>query len=93
MGSNVFVIRTQRKRWITMGLMGCVHTHQKMFVIEGWGSPGHIRNVVKKTCEGNKKSMKINRTINQAPAPSPEHDKIWAQWALDIPSESMLKNI
>jgi len=64
-----------------------------MLAIEGWGSPSHMRNVVKKTWEGNKKSMKIGQNINQAPTPRPEHDKIWAQWALNIPSENMLENL
>jgi len=38
----------QCKRWIPIKLMGCVHTHQGMHVIEGWGSPSHIQNVCKK---------------------------------------------
>jgi hypothetical protein len=29
--------------------MGCVHTHQGILAIEGWGSPNHVQNVVEKT--------------------------------------------
>jgi hypothetical protein len=29
----------QRKKWIPIGLMGCVHTNQRILIIEGWGSP------------------------------------------------------
>jgi hypothetical protein len=27
--------------------MGCVHTHQGILAIEGWGSPNHVQNVEK----------------------------------------------
>jgi hypothetical protein len=44
--------------------MGCVHTHQKIPIIEGWGSLRHIRNVMEKTKETNQKLGKIGQTIN-----------------------------
>jgi hypothetical protein len=37
----------QRKRWIPISLMGCVHMHQWIFAIEGCGNPSCIQNVVK----------------------------------------------
>jgi len=46
----------QCKRWIPIGLMGCVHTHQK--TLEGWGSPNHIWNVMQKTRKNNWKTGK-----------------------------------
>jgi len=42
---------TQCKKWIPIRSMGCVHTHQGMFAIEGWGSPSRIQSVVKKNGE------------------------------------------
>jgi hypothetical protein len=35
--------------------MGCVHTHQGIFAIEGWGSPSFVQSVVEKTRENNQK--------------------------------------
>ncbi len=79
----------QHKRWISISSMGCVHTHQKMPIIEGWGNP----NCVWKTGEDNWKVEKIGRATNQTLALGPEHDKIRARWALDVPSESMLERV
>ncbi len=42
--------RMQCKRWIPIGLMGCV---QRIHAIKGWGNPSHVRNVVEKTGEDN----------------------------------------
>jgi hypothetical protein len=56
--------------------MGCVHTHQGMPTIEGWGSPSCIQSVVQKTEETNQKAGKINRIVSKTLAPRPEHDKI-----------------
>jgi hypothetical protein len=39
--------------------MGCVHTHQGILAIEGWGSPYCIQNVVEKTKEINQKPRNI----------------------------------
>jgi hypothetical protein len=61
--------------------MGCVHTHQRILAIKGWGSPSHIQNIVKKIGEVSRKLEKINQTVNQALALRPKHDKIRAQWA------------
>jgi hypothetical protein len=36
----------QHKRWIPIGLMGCVHTHRRMPTIEGWVNPSCIQSVV-----------------------------------------------
>jgi hypothetical protein len=84
---------TQRKRWIPKGLMGCVHTHQKIFVIKGWGSSSHIRSVVEKIGEVNWKFGKISWTISQTPTPGLEHDRIWAWWALNILLDDVLKKV
>jgi len=84
---------TQRKKWIPIGLMGCVHTHWKIPAIEGWGNPSHIQSVVKNTREDNQKARKTNRTISQMFAPKLEHDKIQAQWASNISLESMLERV
>jgi hypothetical protein len=73
--------------------MGCVHTQWKIHVIEGWGSPSHIQNVMEKIREASRKLGKIGQTINQALALGPEHDRIWAQWASNIPLESILKRV
>ncbi len=56
--------------------MGCVHTHQNMQAIEGWGSPSHIRNVVQKIGEDNQKVGKISQITSQTPTLGLEHDKI-----------------
>ncbi len=50
----------QRKRWISIGLMGCVHMHQGIFVIEEWGSPNCVQNVMEKTGENNQKARKTS---------------------------------
>jgi hypothetical protein len=39
---------TQHNKWIPIGLMGCVHTHQRIFTIEECGSPSCIQSVVEK---------------------------------------------
>jgi hypothetical protein len=82
----------QRKKWIPIGSMGCVHTHRQMLAIKGWGSPSHVWSVVKKIID-NWKGMKIGRTIHQVPTLGPKHDKIWAQWVLDIPSNNILEKV
>ncbi len=51
---------TQRKSWIPIGLMGCVHTHRRILLIKGWGNPSRIRNVVEKTREDNRKVGNIS---------------------------------
>jgi hypothetical protein len=45
---------------------------------------------MEKTKEISQKPRKISGIVSQTPTFKPEHDKIWAQWALDVPSESML---
>ncbi len=54
----------QHKRWVPIGSMGCVHTHWGMPIIEGWGSPSHIQNVVQKIGEDNRKARKIGPNVN-----------------------------
>jgi hypothetical protein len=39
----------QHKRWIPIGLMGFVHMHQKIPIIERCGSPNHVQNIMEKT--------------------------------------------
>jgi hypothetical protein len=64
--------------------MGCEHTHQQMLIIERWGNPSHARSVVQKNGEDNQKAGKTSQTVNQALALGPKHDKIRAQWAIDV---------
>jgi hypothetical protein len=33
--------------------MGCVHKHQKILAIEGWGSPNCVRSAMEKIGENN----------------------------------------
>ncbi len=73
--------------------MGCVHTHQGMLAIEGWGSPNCIQSVMQKIGKDNKKTEKIGQVISQTFAPKPEHDKIQTRWALDVLSKNMLKRV
>ncbi len=61
--------------------------------IKGCSSPSHIWNVVEKTKEISRKPKNINWIVSQTPTPEPKHNEIWAQWALDIPSESMLEKV
>jgi hypothetical protein len=56
--------------------MGCVHTHQGIPTIEGWGNPNHVLNVVNKIGENNQKARKINQTLSQTSTLGPKHDKI-----------------
>jgi hypothetical protein len=60
--------------WIPIGLMGCVHTHKRRFVIERCDRPNHIQNIMKKIGENNQKVGKTSRAINQTPTPRP---KLW----------------
>jgi hypothetical protein len=73
--------------------MGCVRTHQRMPTIEGWGSLSHVWNVVKKNRENNRKDRKTSLVVSQTLALRPEHDKFWARWTSNIPSESMLERV
>jgi hypothetical protein len=83
----------QCKRWIPIKLIGCVHTHQGIPTIERYCNPNHVWNVVEKIRENNQKVGKINWVVNQMPIIGPKHDKILAQWALDILFESMLERV
>jgi hypothetical protein len=67
--------------------------HQRIHVIEGWGSQSHIRNVVGKIGEDNQKVRQIGQAINQAFALGPEHDNVWAQWASYILLKNMLERV
>jgi hypothetical protein len=64
-----------------------------MFAIEKWGSPSCIQNAMQKIGKDNQKVGKIGRVISQAITIGPEHDKIRAQWALDVLSKNMLENL
>jgi hypothetical protein len=66
----------QGKRWIPIGLMGCVHTHHERLVIERCGNLSCIQNVVEKIGEDNQKVKKTSQVINQLFALGPKHDKI-----------------
>jgi hypothetical protein len=84
---------TQCRRWIPIRLMRCVHTYWKILTIEGWGNPSHIRSIVEKTKEVSRKLGEIGWNVNQIFALGLEHDRISAQWVLNIMSENMLKKI
>ncbi len=43
----------QRKRRTPIILIGCVHTHRKILVIEGCSNPNHVWNIVEKDGEDN----------------------------------------
>jgi len=73
--------------------MGCVHTHRRIPAIEGWGSPSCTQSAVKNIKEANRKPRKVGRVVSQSATLGSKHDKIQAQWALDIPLESMLEKI
>jgi hypothetical protein len=46
--------------------MGCVHTHQGMPIIEGWGSLSWVWSVVEKNGEDNWKVKKTGQVVSQA---------------------------
>ncbi len=50
----------QHKKWIHVKLMGCVHTHQRGFAIEGCGNPSYVLSVMEKIGENNRKVGKDN---------------------------------
>jgi hypothetical protein len=83
----------QCKRWIPIRLMGCVHTHQRIFTIGGWGIPSCIWNTTKKIEKASQSQKKIGLIVSQALALGPKYDKIQAQWASDILLKSMLEKI
>jgi len=83
----------QCKRWIPIGSMGCVHMHQRIPAIKGWGSPSHIWSIVEKIGEVNPKFGKIGWIVNQTFTPRLEHDRIWVWWASNILLENMLKKV
>jgi len=84
---------TQHMKWIPIGSMRCVHTHQGMPTIKRWGSPSYVQSAVEKTREDNQKLKKIGWIVSQTFAPRPKHDKIQARWALNISLESMLEKV
>jgi hypothetical protein len=74
--------------------MGCVHTHWRVFAIEGCDKPNHVQNVVKKNREDNQKVGKVGQVVNHfTPTLGLEHDKIQTQWVPYIMSESMLDKV
>jgi len=44
--------------------MGCVHTHRRILVIEGWGNSSWVQSAMEKIGEDNKKVGNINRTVS-----------------------------
>jgi hypothetical protein len=64
-----------------------------MLEIEGWGSLSRVRNVVQKIGENNQKAKKIGRNVSQTPTLTVKHDKMQAQWALEVPLKSMLERV
>ncbi len=67
--------------------------HQRIPIIERWGSLSHIRNIMEKIKEANQKARKIGQIVNQALTHELEHDRIQAQWVSDILSKSMLERV
>jgi len=84
---------TPHKKWIPIGLMGFVHTHWRMPIVEGWGSPSHLRSVMQKIREDNQKVGKTSQVISQVLALRPKHNKIRARWASNVMLESMLERV
>jgi hypothetical protein len=70
--------RVQRKRWIPLRLMGCMHTHQGRPAIEGCDSPSCVWSNVEKTKKDHWKDKKTYQGISQIPPPRLDHDKIQA---------------
>jgi hypothetical protein len=64
-----------------------------MPIVEGWGSPSHLRSVVQKIREDNQKVGKTSRVISQVLALRPKHNKIRARWASNVMLESMLERV
>ncbi len=91
--SRAFVAMSACKKWIPIGLMGCMHTHWKMFEIEGWGNPNHVWSAMKKIRENNRKVGEACRIVSQVFALGPEHDTIWTQWALGISLNIILERV
>jgi hypothetical protein len=48
---------------------------------------------MEKIREDNQNIRKTSQIVNQTPTPKLEHDKIEAQWALNIPLKSMLERV
>ncbi len=49
----------QHKRWTLITLMGCVHTHQRIFAIERCGNPSHLQSIMEKDGEDIRKVGKV----------------------------------
>jgi hypothetical protein len=81
----------QCKRWTLVALMGCVHMHRKIPIIERCGNLSHIQNVVEKDGQDNRKVGKASWAINQMHAFMPKHYKIWKQWVSNAMSKNMLE--
>jgi hypothetical protein len=64
-----------------------------MLINKGWGSPSYVQSVVRKNGEKHWKVGKIGHTITQVPALGLKHDKIWTQWASNVPLENMLEKV
>jgi len=47
-------------RWIPIGSIGCVHMHQGITIIEGWGNPSCIQNAMENIEETKQKPRKIS---------------------------------
>jgi len=73
--------------------MGCVHTHWRVFAIEGCDNSNHVQNVVKKDKEDNQKVGKVSQVVNQTFALELEHDKIQTRWISYILWENMLDKV
>jgi hypothetical protein len=49
--------------------------HQGIPIIEKWGNPNNIKNIMKRTKENNQKVGKTGQFISKKPTQEPEHDK------------------
>ncbi len=61
-----------------MGLMGCVHMHQRIPTIEGCANPSRVQSVMEKNGEDNQKPGKIGQIVNSTPTIGLKYDKIRA---------------
>jgi len=80
----------QHKRWIPIQLMGCVHMHWRIPIIERCGSPNHVQDVMEKIGEDNWNTTQI---VSQTFTPRLKHDKIWEWWALHVTLKNMLERV
>jgi hypothetical protein len=83
----------QCKRTTHEALMGCVHMHQNISIIERCRNPSRVWNVREKDGENNQKARKASQIISQVFALRLKHDKIQTWWISNILSKNMLEKV